>query len=105
MATCNGYVAEAFWNSTSSWSSTALVYPPNGQGEHSFTVDGVQIFGESAVVEFNQLSQERLIELVSSESCKGSGAYDLAGAASQDTRLVEGEEVTVLALHHLLFLN
>ena len=80
------------------WSSTALVYPPNGQGEHSLHGGwSADIWTESAVVEFNQLSQERLIELVSSESWKGkAGAYDLAGAASQDTRLVEGEEVTVL---------
>jgi septum formation protein len=80
------------------WSSTALVYPPNGQGEHSLHGGwSADICTESAVVEFNQLSQERLIELVSSESWKGkAGAYDLAGAASQDTGLVEGEEVTVL---------
>ena len=80
------------------WSSTALVYPPNGQGEHSLHGGwSADIWTESAVVEFDQLSQERLIELVSSESWKGkAGAYDLAGAASQDTRLVEGEEVTVL---------
>ena len=80
------------------WSSTALVYPPNGQGEHSLHGGwSADIWTESAVVEFNQLSQERLIELVSSESWKGkAGAYDLAGAASQDTGLVEGDEVTVL---------
>ena len=80
------------------WSSTALVYPPNGQGGHSLHGGwSADIWTESAVVEFDQLSQERLIELVSSESWKGkAGAYDLAGAASQDTRLVEGEEVTVL---------
>ena len=80
------------------WSSTALVYPPNGQGGHSLHGGwSADIWTESAVVEFDQLSQERLIELVRSESWKGkAGAYDLAGAASQDTRLVEGEEVTVL---------
>ena len=80
------------------WSSTALVYPPNGQGEHSLHGGwSADIWTESAVVEFNHLSQERLIELVSCESWKGkAGAYDLAGAASQDTRLVDGEEVTVL---------
>ena len=80
------------------WSSTALVYPPNGQGEHSLHGGwSADIWTESAVVEFNHLSQERLIELVSSESWKGkAGAYDLAGAVSQDARLVDGEEVTVL---------
>ena len=74
------------------------MYPPNGQGEHSLHGGwSADIWTESAVVEFDQLSQERLIELVSSESWKGkAGAYDLAGAASLDTRLVEGEEVTVL---------
>ena len=80
------------------WSSTALVYPPNGDGEHSLHGGwSADIWTDSAVVEFDELSQERLIELVSSESWKGkAGAYDLAGAASLDTRLVEGEEVTVL---------
>lgn len=80
------------------WSSTALVYPPNGQGEHSLHGGwSADIWTESAVVEFNHLSRERLIELVSSESWKGkAGAYDLAGAVSQDARLVDGEEVTVL---------
>ena len=48
-----------------------LVYPPNGQGEHSLHGGwSADIWTESAVVEFNQLSQERLIELVSSESGK-----------------------------------
>ena len=81
------------------WSSTALVYPPtNGKGEHSLHGGwSADIWTDSAVVEFDELSQERLIELISSESWKGkAGAYDLAGAASRDTRLVEGEEVTVL---------
>ena len=66
------------------WSSTALLYPPNGQGGHSLHGGwSADIWTESAVVEFDQLSQERLIELVSSESWKGkAGAYDLAGAAS-----------------------
>ena len=80
------------------WASTALVYPPNGDVEHSLHGGwSADIWTDSAVVEFDELSQERLIELVSSESCKGkAGAYDLAGAASLDTRLVEGEEVTVV---------
>ena len=80
------------------WSSTALVYPPNGRGEHSlhggWTAD---IWTESSIVEFSDLSQERLLELVSSGSWKGkAGAYDLAGAASEDAKLIEGEAVTVL---------
>ena len=90
------------------WSSTALVYPPNGEGRHAMHGGwSADIWTESAVVEFDDLSQERLFELVSSESWKGkAGAYDLAGAASNDTQLVEGEEVTVLgfassAISHL----
>jgi len=82
------------------WSSTALVYPPGRAGEHSlhggWTAD---IWTESAVVEFDELSQDRLVELVSSGSWKGkAGAYDMGGAAGADTRLVEGEEITVLGL-------
>jgi len=82
------------------WSSTALVYPPGGAGEHvlhgGWTAD---FWTESAVVEFDELSQDRLFELVSSGSWKGkAGAYDMAGDAAPDTRLVEGEEITVLGL-------
>jgi septum formation protein len=82
------------------WSSTALVYPPGGAGEHvlhgGWTAD---FWTESAVVEFDELSQDRLFELVSSGSWKGkAGAYDMAGNAAPDTRLIEGEEITVLGL-------
>ncbi len=88
------------------WSSTALVYPPVGAGEHGrsgeHTLHGgwtADIWTESAVVEFDELSQDRLVELVSSGSWKGkAGAYDMGGAAGADTRLVEGEEITVLGL-------
>ena len=80
------------------WSSTALIYPSSDFGEHQlhggWTAD---FWTESAVVEFDELSEDRLLELVSSESWKGkAGAYDLAGAVSEDTRLLDGEEVTVL---------
>lgn len=88
------------------WSSTALVYPPGGAGEHGHSGEHslhggwtADIWTESAVVEFDELSQDRLVELVSSGSWKGkAGAYDMGGAAGADTRLVEGEEVTVLGL-------
>ena len=82
------------------WSSTALVYPPGGAGEHVLHGDWTADFWtDSAVVEFDELSQDRLFELVSSGSWKGkAGAYDMAGDAAPDTRLVEGEEITVLGL-------
>ena len=80
------------------WSSTALIYPSSDFGEHQlhggWTAD---FWTESAVVEFDELSEDRLLQLVSSESWKGkAGAYDFAGAVSEDTRLLDGEEVTVL---------
>ena len=80
------------------WSSTALIYPLSDFGEHQlhggWTAD---FWTESAVVEFDELSEDRLLQLVSSESWKGkAGAYDLAGDVSEDTRLLDGEEVTVL---------
>ncbi len=82
------------------WSSTALVYPPGASGEHELHGGwSADMWTESAVVEFDELSQDRLLELVSSGSWKGkAGAYDMGGAAGADTRLIDGEEVTVLGL-------
>jgi len=70
------------------WSSTIVVI---AEQVHEFT--------DYSVVEFSPLSDEVLIDLVTSESWKGkAGGYDMAGAISPHISLVEGEEVTVLGL-------
>ncbi len=72
------------------WSATAIIQFTNNQPI-------VDRFIESAVVEFQSLDEESLKNLISSESWKGkAGAYDLAGPAKSFSKLIEGDEVTVL---------
>ena len=52
---------------------------------------------ECAIVEFNDFSDDALIELIESNSWKGkAGGYDLAGLMGKYATLVEGSESTVL---------
>ena len=58
-----------------------------------------RFFVEHSIVEFEDLSDERLVELVLSESWKGkAGGYDLAGPMGSHASLVEGKESTVLGI-------
>tara|TARA_B100001769_G_scaffold257565_1_gene235776 strand:+ start:95 stop:787 length:693 start_codon:yes stop_codon:yes gene_type:complete len=83
------------------WSSSAILSGPGGP-IFSIPLHGgwtAEIWTESSIVEFEDLSDESIIQLIESESWKGkAGAYDLAGGASVHCNLVEGEEVTVLGL-------
>ena len=82
------------------WSSTGILYSPNCERKGTEILHGgwtADIWTDSAVVEFDELSQDTLAVLVSSGSWKGkAGAYDLAGMAREHVSLVEGAEVTVL---------
>ena len=82
------------------WSSTALLWPPDRGSEGTETLHGgwsADIWTESAIVEFDDLSADTLADLILSESWVGkAGAYDLAGEAGVNANLVEGHEVTVL---------
>ena len=82
------------------WSSTALLYPPEVKLQGAEVLHGgwtANIWTDSAIVEFDELKQEDLTQLVESGSWRGkAGAYDLAGPAGEHATLVEGEEVTVL---------
>ncbi len=86
------------------WSSTAILYSPSGNVRGTEILHGgwtANIWTDSAVVEFDELSEETLGILVSSGSWKGkAGGYDLAGMAGEYAILVEGEEVTVLGFSH-----
>ena len=54
-------------------------------------------FIESAIVEFSELTDDNIAELVESESWKGkAGAYDLAGDMGKHAKLVDGDELAVL---------
>ena len=86
------------------WSSTAILYSTSCQRKGTEILHGgwtADIWTDSAVVEFDELSQDALANLVSSDSWQGkAGAYDLAGMAGEHASLVEGEEVTVLGFAH-----
>ncbi|MAZ23596.1 MAG: hypothetical protein CMB22_02170 [Euryarchaeota archaeon] len=83
------------------WSSTAILSRPGGP-LFDISLHGgwtSNIWTESSIVEFEDLSEESMVELIKSESWRGkAGSYDLAGEASIHCKLVEGEEVTVLGL-------
>ena len=82
------------------WSSTALLWSPNRSREGTEVLHGgwsADIWTDSAIVEFDDLSEDTLADLLLSESWVGkAGAYDLAGEAGANANLVEGAEVTVL---------
>ena len=79
------------------WSSTAILTRNNDQYQELYSEWRYKIWTDFAIVEFDDLSEEDLISLVESDSWIGkAGGYDLAGAASQYTKIIEGDEVTVL---------
>jgi len=82
------------------WSSTALLWSPESERKGAEILHGgwsADIWTESAIVEFDDLSEKTLSELILSDSWIGkAGAYDLAGEAGANANLVEGREVTVL---------
>ena len=84
------------------WSATVLVGFAASSGDSSGESQGRYSRAKhcaGAVVEFSELDEVVLGELLSSGSWRGkAGAYDLAGAAGRYARLVEGDESSVLGL-------
>jgi septum formation protein len=93
------------------WSSTAILSRKVGDvdvGDDWLAT----IWTDYAIVEFEHMGEDEIIDLINSHSWKGkAGGYDLEGAAGKFGRVVDGEEVTVLgfsnrAMHSLgSFLN
>ena len=78
------------------WSSTAILSRRVGDIEVG---EGwlATIWTDYAIVEFGQLGDEEIIDMINNRSWEGkAGGYDLAGAAGKFARVVDGEEVTVL---------
>ena len=78
------------------WSSTAILSRRVGDIEVG---EGwlATIWTDYAIVEFGQLGEEEIIDMINNRSWEGkAGGYDLAGAAGKFARVVDGEEVTVL---------
>jgi len=81
------------------WSSTALLVKKREEYEHLHGKWRYRIWTNHSVVEFEEMSDEEIISLVQSNSWVGkAGGYDLAGMAGEYTKLIEGDELTVLGL-------
>ena len=83
----------------------AMLKHLSGRRHQVWSATGLQVCGdwtffvEHAVVEFDELSEDVLGKLISSDSWQGkAGAYDLAGMMRSNARLVDGNESTVLGL-------
>ena len=78
------------------WSSTAILSRKIGDidvGEDWLAT----IWTDYAIVEFVNIEDDDIIDLIKSRSWEGkAGGYDLAGAAGKFASVVDGEEVTVL---------
>lgn len=82
-----------------------MLHRLSGRRHQVWTATGIQFMGnwsffvEHSIVEFEDLSDDRLVELVLNESWKGkAGGYDLAGPMGHHASLIEGEESTVLGI-------
>ena len=79
------------------WSSTAILTRNNNQYQKLHSNWRYKIWTDYAVVEFDDLSEENLSSLVGNNSWVGkAGGYDFAGEAGEYTKIIEGDEVTVL---------
>ena len=79
------------------WSSTAILTRNNNQYQKLHSKWRYKIWTDYAIVEFENLSEENLISLVENNSWVGkAGGYDFAGEASQYTKIIEGDVVTIL---------
>ena len=78
------------------WSSTAILSRKIGDvdvGDDWLAT----IWTDYAIVEFVNIGDDDIIDLINSRSWEGkAGGYDLAGAAGKFASVVDGEEVTVL---------
>jgi septum formation protein len=85
------------------WSATALISKSiiEGDGEELLVSPEwyAKVWLERALVEIEDLGAHALDDLVSSGSWKGkAGGYDMAGAMSEYSQLVDGNEMAVLGL-------
>ena len=79
------------------WSSTAILMKNNEEYRPIHGKWKYKIWTDYSVVEFNELTDENIISLIESNSWYGkAGGYDLAGDASEYTKLLHGDELTVL---------
>ena len=85
------------------WSSTAII-TRNGHGMEVGSGWHATIWTDFSIVEFDEIDVDVMEELIRSESWVGkAGGYDLAGKAGSLTRIIEGEDVTVLGFSSRAF--
>ncbi len=78
------------------WSSTAII-TRNGTGLEVGAGWRAAIWTDFSIVEFDEIGADGMEDLIGSGSWFGkAGGYDLAGKAGSFSRVVEGEDVTVL---------
>ena len=78
------------------WSSTAVLERGGGGIELDWGWKA-SIWTDFSIVEFEEIQEESMMEMLGSGAWQGkAGGYDLAGKAGEFSRVVEGEEVTVL---------
>ncbi|MEL0101468.1 MAG: Maf family protein [Euryarchaeota archaeon] len=83
--------------------ATSMLLRLSGRRHKVWSATGVQVAGdwtffiEYAIVEFQELNSDDIELLIKSNSWVGkAGSYDLAGMASKHTKLIDGDELTVL---------
>ena len=85
------------------WSSTAII-TRSGPGTKVGSDWHATIWTDFSIVEFDEIDADTMEELIRSESWVGkAGGYDLAGKAGSFTRIIEGEDVTVLGFSSRAF--
>ena len=85
------------------WSSTAII-TRNGPGPEVGSGWHATIWTDFSIVEFDEIDAGTMEEMIGSESWVGkAGGYDLAGKAGSFTRIIEGEDVTVLGFSSRAF--
>ncbi|MDG1540040.1 MAG: Maf family protein [Candidatus Thalassarchaeaceae archaeon] len=85
------------------WSSTAIV-TRNGTGLEVGAGWRAEIWTDFSIVEFDEIGVDGMEDLIGSGSWFGkAGGYDLAGKAGSFSRVIEGEDVTVLGFSSCAF--
>ncbi len=78
------------------WSSTAIM-TRNGDGLDVGFGWRAKIWTDFSIVEFDEIGGQKMEDMIGSGSWIGkAGGYDLAGKAGSFSRIIEGEDVTVL---------
>ena len=78
------------------WSSTAII-TRNGHGMEVGSGWHATIWTDFSIVEFDEINEGFMEYLISSKSWFGkAGGYDFAGEAGRISKIIQGEEVTVL---------